>query len=79
MQIGSFELIGKTAKARRRILGLSQEEAGNLAGCGRVFVSQFENGKPGVRLDKSLDLLHALGLEIHLTSGSKRLVIDIHE
>jgi y4mF family transcriptional regulator len=67
--------MGKVARQRRKALGLTQEAAGNLAGCGRLFVSQFENGKAEVRLDKALDLLQALGLEMRLASGPRRLVV----
>lgn len=76
MQKATTKTLGGIVKDRRKSLGLSQEQLGDLAGCGRLFVSQFENGKPGVRFDKVLDVLRVLGLELHVRNGSAGLVID---
>jgi y4mF family transcriptional regulator len=54
-------------RARRRALGLSQTELGELAGTSLRFVHTLENGKGSVRLDKVLDVLDVLGLELRLT------------
>ena len=53
-------------RARRRQLGLRQEELAELAGTSARFVVQLEAGKPSVRTDKVLDVLEALGLEVQL-------------
>jgi HTH-type transcriptional regulator / antitoxin HipB len=52
--------------ARRRALGLRQAELAQLAGTSARFVYDVERGKPSLRLDKLIDLLDVLGLEIAL-------------
>lgn len=56
--------IGSVAAARRRALGIRQEELADLAGVSTRFVHSFENDKPTVRLDKVVAVLDVLGLEI---------------
>jgi HTH-type transcriptional regulator / antitoxin HipB len=53
--------------ARRRTLGLRQAELAELAGTSTRFVYEVERGKPSLRLDKLVDLLDVLGLEITLS------------
>jgi y4mF family transcriptional regulator len=53
-------------RARRRDLGLTQEELADLAGCSVRFVRSLEHGKPTIRVDKMTDLLTVLGLELDL-------------
>jgi len=43
-------------------------EAAGLVNVGVRFLSELENGKPTVRLDKLLQVVHGLGLELSLTS-----------
>jgi HTH-type transcriptional regulator/antitoxin HipB len=59
--------LGRQIRERRRSLGLTQDALADLARCSPRFLRAFEAGKPGVRLDKVLDVLDALGLELHLT------------
>lgn len=58
--------VGRVVRARRRRLGLRQEELADLAGCSDRFVQALEGGKPTVRLDKVLDVLSVLGLELQI-------------
>ncbi|MFZ4511533.1 MAG: type II toxin-antitoxin system Y4mF family antitoxin [Candidatus Nanopelagicales bacterium] len=51
-------------RARRRQLGLSQQELADLAGTSERFVRALEAGKPTVRLDKASAVLGVLGLEL---------------
>lgn len=55
--------IPTVVRDRRKKLGLTQQDLADLAGASDRFVRDFENGKPGVRLDKVLDVLDVLGLE----------------
>jgi HTH-type transcriptional regulator / antitoxin HipB len=59
--------LGTAVKARRKLLGLTQEALARRAGCGMVFVYNLERGKPSLRLDKLLDILHVLGMDIVVT------------
>ncbi|MEX0755595.1 MAG: type II toxin-antitoxin system Y4mF family antitoxin [Actinomycetota bacterium] len=58
--------LGEHIRSRRRSLGLTQGELADLAGASPRFVRAVETGKSSVRLDKLLDLLEVLGLEIDL-------------
>lgn len=50
--------------ARRKELPLRQRELAALAGVSERFVREVESGKQTVRVDKLLDLLDVLGLEL---------------
>lgn len=67
--------LGQSIQKQRKTLGLTQQELGDLAGCGIAFIHLLENGKPTVRLDKALDVLHVLGLELHLQPGKEKISI----
>lgn len=56
-------------RARREAIGLRQEEVADLAGCSERFVHTVEQGKPTLRLDKVLDVLEVLGLDLTVTPG----------
>ncbi len=56
-------------RARRRALGLSQQEVADLAGCSERFVYSLEGGKASVQLGKVLDVLGALGLGLDVGPG----------
>ncbi len=62
--------IAATVKAARRALKLRQAELAAAAGVGVRFLIELEAGKPTVRLDKTLAILNALGLEVALVSRS---------
>ncbi len=51
-------------RSRRKALGLTQAALADLAGCSSRFLRALEGGKATVRLDKLLDVLQALGLEL---------------
>ena len=65
-------VIGRQIRERRRSLKLTQEDLANLAGCSPRFLREVEGGKPGVRLDKLLDVVEALGLELQITPRRAR-------
>lgn len=51
-------------RARRKDLGLTQEELAELAEVSARFVMELEQGKPTVRLDKLTAVLDAMGLTL---------------
>ena len=53
--------ISQFVKERRRMLGLTQQEAANKAGVGLRFIRDLEQGKETVRLDKVNQLLSLFG------------------
>lgn len=58
--------MGARARQRRKELAMTQAELALLAGCNTVFISELEQGKPTLRLDKVLDVLEALGLRLEV-------------
>lgn len=68
-------LLGAAVRERRRLLKLTQIELAGLARCGPAFLYQLETGKTSLRLDKVLDVLEVLGLQLAVENGKERLVI----
>ena len=53
-------------KAVRRSQGLLQTDLAGLSGTGNRFVVDLERGKPTLQLQKVLDMLDLLGLEVRV-------------
>jgi HTH-type transcriptional regulator/antitoxin HipB len=68
--------LARAVRERRKSLGVTQIELARLARCGPVFVYDVESGKTTLRLDKLLDVLHVLGLELVLAEGKSRLRVE---
>ena len=66
ISIRSPEQLGDAVARSRKIKGYSQQEFADLAGVGRRFVSDLENGKPTAEIGKVLQVLTALGLDLEL-------------
>ncbi|KFZ29194.1 Cro/Cl family transcriptional regulator [Pseudidiomarina atlantica] len=66
VQVADAKAIGEWARRVRKAQQLDQTTAGAFANCGITFVSQFENGKPTVHLEKALQMLDALGIQVYL-------------
>ncbi|MFC1679314.1 transcriptional regulator [Elusimicrobiota bacterium] len=58
--------IGRIARNRRMVAGLTQIEAAALCKVGTRFLSDLENGKPTAYLGKALQVLRGLGVEVLL-------------
>ena len=56
--------LAQVVSARRRAVGLRQEDLADLAEVSHRFVQALEAGKPTVRLDKVEAVLNALGLRL---------------
>ena len=61
------EEIGNALKTRRKEYQLRQEEVAEFARVSERFVREVEKGKQTVRLDKLIDVLAAVGLELVAT------------
>ncbi|TVR63151.1 MAG: transcriptional regulator [Gemmatimonadales bacterium] len=66
-------VLSDVVRRRREDLGLRQTEVADLAGCSPRFVHTLEHGKPTVRLDKVLDVLEVLGLDLMVGPGRGRI------
>jgi len=62
-------------RARREELGLRQAELADLAECSTRLVSTVEHAKSTVQVDKLLDLLEVLGLELMVRPGNRGIVV----
>lgn len=65
--------LAHAVRGRREELGLRQSELADLAGCSQRFVHTVENGKASLRLDKVLDVLEVLGLDLLMAPGRGRV------
>jgi y4mF family transcriptional regulator len=64
--------LGKIIRERRKRDGLTLVETAGLTNVGVRFLSELENGKPTVRLDKLLRVLGALGIELRAGDRGER-------
>lgn len=58
--------LGEAVVARRRELGLRQDELADLAGVSTRFVHTLEAGKASLQLDRVEAVLAVLGLELRV-------------
>jgi len=64
--VGSSEELGLAVASARKGRGYSQQQFADLAGVGRRFVSDLENGKPTAEIGKVMQVLTALGIDMQL-------------
>lgn len=64
--ISTAEDIGRCVRAQRKAQGATQAEFASLCGVGIRFISELENGKPTMELEKVLKVLKCLGLELSI-------------
>ncbi|MDY0276862.1 MAG: helix-turn-helix domain-containing protein [Acholeplasma sp.] len=55
---------GQIIKIQRKKLGLTQAYLAALANTGTRFISDLENGKPTVQLDKALHVANILSIKV---------------
>jgi HTH-type transcriptional regulator/antitoxin HipB len=56
--------LGAVARAQRKRMALKQLDIAGLGNTGNRFIVDLENGKPTVQLQKVIDILDLLGLEL---------------
>ena len=66
MKIKAAKEIGKIIRERRKKIGYTQAYLSELTGLSTSFISDVENGKPTVELEKVINLASLLGLDILL-------------
>ncbi|KGD90485.1 DNA-binding protein [Achromobacter sp. RTa] len=64
--IRSSAQLGALVKEVRRSQGLLQADLAGLSGTGNRYVVDLERGKPTLQLQKVLDMLDLLGLEVRV-------------
>ncbi|WP_293976668.1 helix-turn-helix transcriptional regulator [Sphingomonas sp.] len=60
--IGVRKIVSENLKALRFVRKVSQEELAAVAGIDRSYISDLENGKYGLSIDKLENLAEALGI-----------------
>lgn len=58
--------IGQLVRDERKAQGISQEDLAGVANTGVRFISDLENGKPTIQINKLLNVLSALGLGMYI-------------
>ena len=66
MKINSSKEFGEFLRARRKELRYTQSYLSELTGLSISFISDVENGKKTVELNRSIDLLSMLGVDLML-------------
>lgn len=56
--------LGQLARERRQQMALTQLDVAGLSNTGNRFIVELEQGKPTLQLQKVLDVLALLGLEV---------------
>ena len=64
--------LGAVIRDQRKRLALKQLDLAGLGNTGNRFVVDLENGKPTVQLQKVLDLMDLLGLEVVVRTKASR-------
>lgn len=64
--------IGRRVRQQRQDMNLRQLDVAGLANTGNRLIVDVENGKPTVQLQKVLDLLDILGLEVVIQPKTSR-------
>lgn len=62
--VTSVDALGKFIREIRKQQGLTQADIAGLGAIGNRFVVDLEKGKPTIQLQKTLDVLALLGLEL---------------
>ena len=62
----STEEIGKLIQCERKRQGVTQLQLAGMAGTGIRFISDLENGKGTIQVQKLLKVLHTLGLGLFI-------------
>ncbi len=64
--------LGAVIREQRKRLALKQLDLAGLGNTGNRFIVDLENGKPTVQLQKALDLMDLLGLEMVVRTKASR-------
>ena len=64
MKITSAQELGQAIRKRRKELGYTQTELADFSRCGLTFVSDLERGKKTAELEKALQVVNVLGIDL---------------
>ena len=72
MKVFDAKDFGSTLKTRRKELGYTQKYLSDFTGFSTSFISELENGKPTIELEKALRLANMLGLDLLMEERGKK-------
>jgi transcriptional regulator with XRE-family HTH domain len=55
---------GASIREKRKALGYTQSLVAAYSGCGVMFISNLERGKPTAEIEKAITVLNTLGLDL---------------
>jgi y4mF family transcriptional regulator len=70
----SLKILGQQIRTERKSRGLTQLELGRFSGTAINFISELERGKATLRMDKVLDVLRVLGLQLRIEYGKQEII-----
>lgn len=70
MIVYSAKDIGVAVRTARKTAGLTQRELAESCRCGVRFISDLENGKPTVELERTIRILNLLSLDMEISARS---------
>jgi y4mF family transcriptional regulator len=74
MRLNNAKSFGRAIRAYRKRQGVTQAQIAAVANTGIRFISNLENGKPTVQLDKALRVAWLLGIrpEVQNVTGKNK-------
>ena len=66
MKIADSISFGEMIRKRRKQMGYTQKYISEFTGFSIIFLSDLENGKKTIELDKALTVANLLGLDVEL-------------
>ena len=66
-RIANISQIGKLVRTKRKAMKLTQKDLAGLCNLGTRFVSELENGKKTLEIEKVLKVLTSVGISIDLS------------
>ena len=66
MKITDAKVLGEAIRTRRKELNYTQAYLSEFTGLSISFISDLERGKPTAEIEKTLQLIHTLGLDLLL-------------
>ena len=71
-RVNSAAELGRLIKTSREQMKLNQQQFADVAGVGRRFISELENGKATLEFDRVLQVSKAAGIDLHARQRSAR-------
>jgi y4mF family transcriptional regulator len=71
IDISNMKELGRAIRDRRRELGYTQAFLADYAGVSASFLSELENGKKTIQLEKAIQVAMLLGMDLTMEARGK--------